>query len=342
MNRGRAVRLAFIALSFFVGTIWLFASDDSQSITSQKMSEQYYFWSTNGPEGNIRQRLAKYFPYDPNARWNRNLIQTWHSQVNASTHGWFGTWDKHLPDFNHYLYLNNNTEIEYVQSINLQTNLLPDVVRAYVDLLSVTILRCDFFRYIAIWLQGGIWADMDTFVQQPFDNWLTGVAFNPTQPSPPIEELERKIGMVVGIEYWGPPDAIMLVDHKRWQFAQHLFGAKQGHPVLLEAIARVVEKAGDLANRIEEGTLSEDDVIVWTGPQLLTRVLEEWIRKRYDASFNYRHDLPKIKHPTLIGDILILPHVAFDAFPGTGEAARDPRKYAGHSNQGTWRKSKQT
>src|SRR5271170_1866727 len=91
MNRRYAVRLRFLVLSFFVVIIWHFAPYDPQSITTPKMSEQYYFWSTSGPEGNIRQRLAKYFPYDPNARWNRNLIQTWHTPVDASTHGWFGS-----------------------------------------------------------------------------------------------------------------------------------------------------------------------------------------------------------------------------------------------------------
>jgi len=349
----RRPALAVFAVAFVVGTLWLFAPEidlvrrtaankspvfvGAQAGSRQKEVNPYYFWATSGPGGNIRQRLAEYVPYNPNARYKRNLIQTWHTRNDPKTHGYFVSWDEHLNDFNHILYLNNDTEIEYVRSF---TNRLQDVTRTYFDLLNLRILRSDYFKYLAVWRQGGIWADMDTFVQQPFNNWLTGVAFNPTEVRP-VEELERRIGMVVGIEYWGPAEHLPH-DHHHWQFATYVFGAKQGHPVLLELIARIVEKAGDIANLLEEGRLSEDDVIMETGPLLFTRVVEEWIRKRYDASFNFRHDLPHMdESPTLLGDILILPTVAFGAFDVTGESAHDARKYIGHSTMGSWRKESQ-
>jgi len=314
--------------------------EGSRPTTTQKESNQYYFWATNGPEGSIRQRLAEYVNYNPNARYNRNVIQTWRTQSDPKTHGYFVSWDEHLPDFNHILYLNNDTEIKFVESFNQDTNRLHDVERTYFDLLNLRILRSDYFKYLAVWREGGIWADMDTFAQQPFDNWLTGVAFNPTKLPPPIEELEQKIGMVVGIEYWGPKERL-LHDHHHYQFASYVFAAKQGHPVLLEIISRIVEKAGHIANLLEEERLTEDDIIFETGPLVFTRVVEEWIKKHYDASFDFRHDLPTIGSPTLIGDILILPDEAFSAFDVTGQSANDPRKYIGHSTMGSWRKGAQ-
>ena len=251
------------------------------------------------------------------------------------THGYFISWDQVLPDFNHILYLNNDTEIKYVDSF---ADSLHDVSRAYFDLLNLRILKSDYFKYLAIWRQGGIWADMDTFVQQPFENWLTGIAFNPDELPLPIEELERKIGFVVGIEYWGPREHLPH-DHQHWQFATYVFAGKQGHPILLELIAQIVEKAGSIANMLEEERLSEEDVIIETGPLFFTKVVENWIKKRYDASFNFRHDLPYIETPTLFGDVLILPNVAFCGFDVTGESKNDPRKYIGHSTMGSWRKN---
>jgi hypothetical protein len=97
MKRPHNFPLRLIALPFFVFITLFFAAKsgilssrcqfgDSQAITNQEKSDQYYFWSTNGQQGNIRQRLAEYVPYNPNARWDRNLVQAWHSPVNQPRH----------------------------------------------------------------------------------------------------------------------------------------------------------------------------------------------------------------------------------------------------------------
>jgi len=297
----------------------------------QTESNPYYSWATHVPEGNIRQRLAEFIPYDPHARYNRNVIQTWYTRDDPKLQGYFGTWDQVLPDFNHILYINDGTEVEFVQSFS---DTLHDVSRTYFDLLKLRIIRSDYFKYLAVWRQGGIWSDMDSWAQQPFDNWLTSEAYHPNNLS--ITELEQKIGMVVGIEYWGPDKLNPVADHQHWQFATYVFAAKQGHPVLLELIAEIVERAGYLANLLEEEKLNEDDVIKETGPLMFTSVVEQWIRKRYDASFNFRHDLPNMNQsPTLIGDVLILPHLAFSGYV----ARDDPRAYIGHATMGSWRKN---
>ena len=96
----------------------------------------------------------------------------------------------------------------------------------YFDLLKLRIIRSDYFKYLAVWHQGGVWADMDTWTQQPFDHWLTGETFHPNLL--PIEELEQKIGMVVGIECWGPDKLHPFHDHYHYQFATYMFAAKQG------------------------------------------------------------------------------------------------------------------
>ena len=154
MLRGMHVRpvkclaLAFVSLSVFVITVRHSAPEidvqlggihatsnlpETQLVLNgsepRTESNPYYFWTTNVPEGNIRQRLAEYFPYDPNARYNRNVIQTWYTHDDPKVQGWFESWDKVLPDFNHVLYINDGTEVEYIQSLN---NTLHEVSRTYI------------------------------------------------------------------------------------------------------------------------------------------------------------------------------------------------------------------
>lgn len=371
----RYLRLAWAAALFFLGNIWLFSPglrfpvhrlppQDSQNTasihstessvlnsqlsgllsqvitpqhpqsTTPQIPDDYYFWATSGLAGNIRQRLAKYVGYVPNARWNRNIIQAWHTQVDASTNKYFESWEQHNPDFKHTLYI-ENAMAEYVRSIS-DANNLHEIGHTYFDLLNKTILRQDFFRYIALWTHGGIWGDIDTWARQPFDSWLTRPAINPIDLAP-VENLEEKVGMIVGVEHY-------CCNPERFGLTQHVFAAKKGHPVLLEIIAQITEEAGNLANLIEEDKLSDNDVLQGTGPELFARIVEQWIKKRWDSSFNIPHDLRHIESPTLYGDILILPNVAFHSeyeFPGTDGETRDPNVYVGHESTGVWSEDRQ-
>jgi mannosyltransferase OCH1-like enzyme len=331
MKRPRNFSLLLVAFLFFAFTIWrLTPEHDHDSIRSRSEFDKYYLWATHFPQGNIRQRLAEYVPYDPNRRWERNLIQIWHTEVNSTNNLYFSTWEEHLSDFKHILYINNSTQKEYIESIEKDTDLLYDVVRAYLDLLDMTILRADFFRYIAIFIQGGVYADIDAYATQPFNNWLANVGYIEPEFVPPIEELERQIGMVIAIEGGKA--------HNWWGIEQFMFGAKPGHPLLLEIIARIVEKAGVLYRKIAEGKIREADVLAETGPGIMTKVVEEYIKTHYDASFNYRYDLElmdDIGAPILFGDILILPPVAVDGYPAG--KPRHPGVYCGHSALSSWR-----
>jgi len=117
---------------------------------------------------------------------------------------------------------------------------------------------------------------------------------------------------------------------------------ESGHPVLLEVIARIVQKAGGLSRRVEEHTIEEIDVIVETGPVTLTTVVQEWIKKRYDASFNWRREfrsIDRIESPTLIRDILVLPPIAMDACTLNDVDLPTEEKlkmYVRHSTQSSW------
>jgi hypothetical protein len=289
----------------------------------QKANEDYQFWATDGTR--LRQRLSEYSPYTPNGRWTRNIIQSWRTLLNSSD-DFFASWQDNNPDFNHIFFL----DAEQDQCVrDISSHKLHDIGRTYFELLQKRIFRSDFFRYVAVWALGGIWADVDTWNRRPFDEWI---AYAGTPTSSPAA-LESQIGMVVGMEYDHFGDA-------NWtSVGQYVFAAKPGHPVLLEIIAQIVEKAGDIANRIEQHQDYHDvEVLETTGPAFFTKIVAQWIKRRWDSSFNVHRDWHNLMEPKLFGDILVMPVWAFGAGRGWGSAPTldDPRVCVGHQFRGSW------
>jgi alpha 1,6-mannosyltransferase len=346
MHRNRLpqiVGIALIGVAVFYGGIWLGSSiayterldrhttdvvgPESPQLQPRQANE-YYHW-TAGSRANIRQRLAEYQPYNPTEPWNRNVIQSWRTEITTKD-GFFESWERHNPDFSHVLY-NDISEMERVLEISAAN--LPEVNRTYSELLSKkVVLRSDFFRYVVVWADGGIWADVDTWAQRPFDEWIS-LAASSSDLGESLESLESKVGMIVGIE-------CMQGEGGEWDsLAQYVFAAKQGHPILLELIARIIEKAGDIANHLDSvEELMNREVLGMTGPGIFTNIIGEWIKKGWDASFNVHRDWRSMPNATLFGDILVLPVWAFGTGVGHPNTFGwdDPRVCAGHRFLGSW------
>src|SRR5271170_4107612 len=352
----RHVRLASAVLLFFFGYIWLFppelaisrfpyvrsdldpdestrlllqnpqlhppqpnvtAHDSPIAAFPDSQPSEYYSWAKVDSATNLRHRLAEYVSYHRNAHWNRNLIQTSREQVDDNI-VYSAAWAQYNPDFNHTLYNDDNIK-SHVSSIS--ANNLHEIADKYLDLATTPVLAHDFFRYLALWAHGGIWADIDTWPRQPFSNWF-GVAKNSENPSSLVDNPEEKIGMIFGVDH-------SCCDPVDFGLTQHVFAAKQGHPILLEIIAETLES--DSPNLV--------DVIRGRERQkLLNGIVEQWIQKRWDAGFSMLRDLPRIESPTLFGDILILPPMAFHSSASFSvRDARDPRVYVGYESQAIWR-----
>jgi len=343
MPRNRLFQTIFAvtaAIALFFGGIWLGSSITASKILTWQQhhpgwhvsqlqrrdarSEDFSWAKSSGDS--LRRRLAEYQPYHPYGRWNRHIIQSWRTPI-TSDDGFFESWERHNPTFAHLLY-NDTTEAERVTEIGNFD--LREVSRTYFELLDKKIvLRSDFFRYLAIWADGGIWADVDTWAQRPFDEWI-GMA----DGSQSAEELESEVGMIIGLECMTGPDG------GQWDsVAQYVFAAKQGHPILLELIARIIEKAGDIANHLDSvEQLMNREVLHMTGPGIFTDVIAEWIKSQWDGSFNLHRDWRAMSNATLFGDVLVLPIWAFGSgvgFPNT-YGWDDPRICAGHRFLGSW------
>ena len=314
--------LVAISLTTFIG----FAYHVFSGTTPIPVEKDYWLWANTGNrQSTLRQRLAESVPYFPNERWSRNIVQSWRSSVIETPI--YQSWENHKRDFNHIFFVDPEQD-RCVR--NLTRNNLHDVEFAYFQLLNKAIVRADLFRYFSIWAFGGIWADVDTWLRRPFDEWISMAS--PSVKSANIAKLERKVGMIVGIEY----------EHSQ-TLVQYVFAAKRGHPVLLELVADIVEKAPEIALSIDKKTFKSGQVLHTTGPIRFTEVVRQWVQKRWNASFDASKEWKELRSPTLFGDILVLPQWGFggnqpyrpdhhDDKPG----AHDDRTCVAHEYHNSW------
>lgn len=213
------------------------------------------------------------------------------------------------------------------------------------------ILRVDLLRYLALYNDGGIFADMDVYPTQPFSQWIP-------------EEYLNKTNLVVGIENdHGQTTVRPFVD---WhvQFAQYTMATKPGHPWVARLVQRVCENLrglvdAKLASRKMESTtddsdhesddrgsdsaadegvylnLSAEDIFNTTGPFVYTTTLFEYLEETAGS----RDRLTGLTEPTLIGDVLVLPLNAFGwlQHQHAGAPEADPSVKVVHLFVGSWR-----
>lgn len=116
------------------------------------------------------------------------------------------------------------------------------------DNLPRMIQRLDFFRYLIVYLDGGLYADVDMISYLPCDALL------------------RDASCVLSIEHRLYRQLQTELGYRRpWQIANFVFAAVPGHPFLAALLEAVARQAGMPA-------LSDDAVEEITGPRLLTRL----------------------------------------------------------------------
>jgi alpha 1,6-mannosyltransferase len=64
----------------------------------------------------------------------------------------------------------------------------PDVIQAY-EIMPVPVLKADYFRYIALYVLGGVYSDIDTECLRPIDKWTDN---------------STNVSFIVGVEAEGP------------------------------------------------------------------------------------------------------------------------------------------
>ena len=228
----------------------------------------------------------------------------------------------------------------------------PDLLATYQGL-AHGVERADLFRYLAIHLEGGIYADCDVEPNACVSKWLNeyewfegrgGLRINSSVPL-----------LVVGVEFDAEAGWILdsLLDNgtaknngtSRIQLCQWVFAATAPrHPVLVSVM-------GEVQARVASFPDNKDLITDRTGPVAWTAGVMRYIR-RYNVSgedllsvrkLDHHGQLFQLREPSGVeSQVLLLPYRAF-AYPGAHgpgvfeEPAR--QKLVHHMFKGSWKPS---
>ncbi|QPG76756.1 hypothetical protein FOA43_004150 [Brettanomyces nanus] len=241
----------------------------------------------------LRERMAYYFPYEPEKPIPRSVWQTWKCSEDD-------------PDFpsgytvphQSWKLLNPKSDVFLISDDHVDSFIsntfadIPEIVRTF-EMLPKNILRADFFRYLVIFARGGTYSDLDTVCLKPIDSWAAfDPKYNDNGKNNKSEEKISKsdddghsmftsVGLIMGIE--ADPDRPDWADWyaRRIQFCQWTIQGKTGHPLLRELIIRIVQETERKQNmgklKTVEGKDKGGDIMQWTGPAIFTDTVLDYL-----------------------------------------------------------------
>ncbi|KAG7912351.1 hypothetical protein KL906_000555 [Ogataea polymorpha] len=150
----------------------------------------------------------------------------------------------------------------------------PEVLRA-LDLLPHEKLQHEFLKYLLIYCEGGLYADIDTDIFKPVRHWFEPRVLN-TQ-------------LLVGVQTDHNAENWAELYNRRLTFGTHIFMAKKHHPFLAKLIGRIVDyvqknkakiKAANWEDRLTALDAASEPVASFTGPSMFTDVLFEYLNSQ--------------------------------------------------------------
>jgi mannosyltransferase OCH1-like enzyme len=211
-----------------------------------------------------------------------------------------------------YEVLTDNNDLYYVEThfgpegINRS-----DIVDVYKSL-TAKIIKADLLRYLVMYVEGGIYADIDVEALKSIDRFI------------PERYSEEDIDMVIGVEIDQPEFiAHPILGPKSMSFCQWTFMCKPGLPVMMRLIENIAMWLGELSKKqgvpISELKLDFDEVISGTGPSAFTTAVlaEMSIKNSQEVTWDTFHNIPESK---VVGGVLVLTVEAFAAGQGHSDS----------------------
>lgn len=233
-----------------------------------------------------------------------------------------------------YEVLTDDNGLAYVEHVFGRSGFnRPDIVNTYKSL-NAKIIQADLLRYIIMYAEGGIWADIDVEAIKSFDHFI------------PKRHEEQSIDMIIGIET-DEPD---FKDHpvlgsKAQSFCQWTFVCKPQLPVMLRLINHILVWLNDLAEKqgkpISDIVLDFDEVLSGTGPSAFTNAILEEMTEVHGRTVTWK-DFHDLEESRVVGRILVLPSEAFAAGTGHSRSGNHGGKGAlvkHHFHASSWTKS---
>jgi mannosyltransferase OCH1-like enzyme len=174
------------------------------------------------------------------------------------------------------------------------------------------IVRADVLRYLIMYAEGGVYADIDVEALQPIAKWV------------PEHYNINDVEMVVGIEVDQPDFAKHpILGKKSMTFCQWTFMSKPKHPVMLKLVEHIrvwlAEVAKERGTDVEHVKLDFTDIISGTGPSAFANAILEYMSEKvgHQVTWDSFHNQVESK---LVGGILVLPVEAFAAGQGHSDS----------------------
>ncbi|OTA52462.1 glycosyltransferase family 32 protein [Hypoxylon sp. EC38] len=223
------------------------------------------------------------------------------------------TWTVKNPSFRYEL-LTDSNDINYIeQHFGPGGFNRMDIVDLYRSV-NATIIKADLLRYLIMYAEGGVYADIDV------------EALRPVQRFVPERYDESQIDMVLGVEIDQPQfKNHKILGKKSQSFCQWTFMAKPRLPVMLKLVENIQGWLKGVSRKqnvpIGEVVLDFDEVISGTGPSAFTVAILEEMNKRSSGmgsiTWDDFHDLDESK---VVSGILVLDVEAFAAGQGHSDS----------------------
>jgi mannosyltransferase OCH1-like enzyme len=232
-------------------------------------------------------------------------------------------WNEVNPQWRHEVLTDQGSD-EYIRDRFAQDT---DIVSVYTGL-TENIMRADFFRYLVLFGEGGVYSDIDTQILKPIESWIP-------------EKYQNKTNVVVGIEYdtfgLGRGQALLDLQLVNWTIL-----SKANHRLLDITIRNCIKSLKALAKKqntgIENVRADFNEILASTGPVQLTRSTWQYLTEVTGEEFNWQK-VSDLQEPLLVHDVLILPVTSF----ANGQAhsksrpPTDKTALVHHQFKGTWK-----
>lgn len=188
----------------------------------------------------------------------------------------------------------------------------PDVIDLYGQL-NITIIKADLLRYLVMYAEGGVYADIDVESLRPVDRFI------------PERYNEEDVDMIIGVEIDEPAFASHpILGSKCMSFCQWTFAAKPRLPVMMRLVENIQDWLHGLSSQkgvpISQLQLDFNEVISGTGPSAFTKaVLEQMTAQNHGKKVTWDtfHNLAESR---LVNGMLVLNVEAFAAGQGHSDS----------------------
>lgn len=242
----------------------------------------------------------------------RKIWQTWKTEaagLDPKDAARVRTWTRKNPEYRYELLTDENS-LSYVKHHFGPTGLnRPDIVHVF-ETLNAKIIKADLLRYLVMYVEGGLYADIDVECLKPIGKFI------------PNRYDEKEIDLVVGVE----TDMPDFKDHpilgqKAQSLVQWTFMGKPRLPVMMRLIENIIHWLDRVSKQqgkpISDIKLDFDDVLVGTGPSAFTAAIltEMSVQTGRQVTWDEFHGMLDSK---VVAGVLVLTAEAFAA--GTGHS----------------------